>query len=239
MPVTNPTRCTRERAGHKTDRFEKLLADYLVTATATGVGLLALAQTADAKIVYTATNQLIKNETFSIDIHNGTNVEFRIMANTDTLSGGQVVTAQGAGSTNEIAMGQHLRFPLKFNQGSSIGSNSKIVWKKGRGTLATTYNGQHHGYWPSAQGYLGLRITLDGQWHYGWARLNVQAGEAFLSGYAYETAANEPIHAGQTSGDAEGGMRMRSGPSLGALALGAPGLVLWRREEPVAGAPSA
>jgi len=62
---------------------------------------------------------------------------------------------------------------------------------------------------------------------------------ATLTGYAYETIANNAIIAGKTKGpdDAEPTASDTHTPEpvmLGALALGAPGLFIWRREESVA-----
>jgi hypothetical protein len=56
--------------------------------------------------------------------------------------------------------------------------------------------------------YLGLNFQVNGQTHYGWARLSVllhcgRGGCSYvvtLTGYAYETIAGNPILAGQTSG---------------------------------------
>ena len=61
-----------------------------------------------------------------------------------------------------------------------------------------------------------------------------------LSGYAYETIANKRIIAGDTKGPEAGRMEgsnaalvnpVRKAASLGLLALGAPGLSIWRREK--------
>jgi hypothetical protein len=59
---------------------------------------------------------------------------------------------------------------------------------------------------------------------------------AQVTGFAYETVANKPIHAGDT-GELNAGLtnpKMRRDASLGMLAAGANGLQLWRREEEVA-----
>jgi hypothetical protein len=81
--------------------------------------------------------------------------------------------------------------------------------------------------------YLGLRLHVKGQAHYGWARLSVQVSgvsvSAILTGYAYETTPNKSIRAGQTSGptvpdnaEARTPNQMRPSPgSLGWLARGA------------------
>jgi hypothetical protein len=107
--------------------------------------------------------------------------------------------------------------------------------------------------------YLGLSFQLNGRTHYGWARLSVQFVHSFcltkdscyfiatLTGYAYETIAGKSIKAGQTKGAAYdweeeedfGPGASLTNPSsgtpqpatLGALAMGAPGLSIWRRKE--------
>jgi len=81
---------------------------------------------------------------------------------------------------------------------------------------------------------------VDGQAHYGWARLNVticllrspgclpgnQITET-LTGYAYDTVPNQGLLAGQTTATPEPG-------TLGLLALGSLGLGFWRRRKAVA-----
>ncbi len=51
--------------------------------------------------------------------------------------------------------------------------------------------------------YLGVKFLISGQTHYGWIRLTVitepRGMSATITGYAYETIANKPIKAGQTS----------------------------------------
>lgn len=92
--------------------------------------------------------------------------------------------------------------------------------------------------------YLGFKFKINGQFHYGWARLTVtttphSAYTATLTGYAYETTPNKGIVAGQESGPAEIGDSINDmnktkafrPVSLGLLGLGAVGLALWRRKE--------
>ena len=97
--------------------------------------------------------------------------------------------------------------------------------------------------------YLGLKFTIKGKTHYGWARLTVGRGLALpatLTGYAYETIPDKAIVAGKTNGVADDFTHLDPGPnastpgpipetlqpaSLGTLALGAQGLALRRRKE--------
>lgn len=97
--------------------------------------------------------------------------------------------------------------------------------------------------------YLDLKFPIKGKIHYGWARLKVTVGKssisATLTGYAYETIPNKPIIAGSTKGPDEIDnsadqpnpaaltVPTPSSATLGLLAMGAPGLAIWRREESV------
>jgi hypothetical protein len=95
--------------------------------------------------------------------------------------------------------------------------------------------------------YLGLKFNIKGSFHFGWARMTVTTTKnsftATLTGYAYETIPNKAIIAGATKGldddqPAPASLKTLTGesPTLGMLALGAPALSIWRREESVAAA---
>jgi hypothetical protein len=91
-----------------------------------------------------------------------------------------------------------------------------------------------------------LKFKIKGKTHYGWARLTVTDKNtvitATLTGYAYETIPNKPILTGKTRGldddyqptPASLKTHTSKPTTLGALALGAPGLAIWKREEPAA-----
>jgi hypothetical protein len=117
---------------------------------------------------------------------------------------------------------------------------------------SNTVNGTTHFSGPWANGgkgvknrYLGLKFYISGKVHYGWARLTVTVanGKFFtetLTGYAYETIPNKSITTGQTKGpdnnSIEGPNAALTMPTpdpatLGALAMGSPGLSIWRRKE--------
>jgi len=95
--------------------------------------------------------------------------------------------------------------------------------------------------------YLGLKFVINGEVHYGWARIKLVAPGSFstasIYGYAYETVANQAIVTGQTSGAAKKGQEATAAfpaapgatiddraQSLGVLALGAAGTAVWRSE---------
>jgi hypothetical protein len=89
-----------------------------------------------------------------------------------------------------------------------------------------------------AGSYLGLKFTINGEIHYGWARIVVHSDTfkitATLSGYAYETVANRGIITGVPRGTFDNGGQTGVGEatvsadvpagSLGRLALGNAGV---------------
>jgi len=107
-------------------------------------------------------------------------------------------------------------------------------------------SGRCYGRWDDVQNrYLGLKFNIKGKTHFGWARLNVKCSTlhrkvtAWLTGYAYQTVPNKPIVTGQTgSVEIEGqspsaavSAPAQQSATLGMLALGAPRLSIWRRED--------
>lgn len=104
------------------------------------------------------------------------------------------------------------------------------------GYNTTTGSRSVGGKWVSVSNrYLGLQFKIQGETHYGWARLSVtvkgKTVTAVLTGYAYETVAGRRLRAGQeVEADIAG---LWQGPTdsglLGMFALGAPGIALWRR----------
>jgi hypothetical protein len=98
--------------------------------------------------------------------------------------------------------------------------------------------------------YLGFKFKIKGKFHFGWARLTVatqtKGFTATLTGYAYETVASKAIIAGKTKGPGEVDSQPapatlsapnRQSATLGKLALGSPGLSVWRREGSVGSTP--
>jgi hypothetical protein len=88
------------------------------------------------------------------------------------------------------------------------------------------------GHWQQVTNkYLGLAMKIDGQIHYGWARLSTMGVlnfQALLSGYAYETEPGKSIVAGDEGKGAQESQLedpvaepLETGRSLGELALGA------------------
>jgi hypothetical protein len=227
---------------------------YALAASAAGVSMLVLTQPSEAKIVYTATHRVIlPAKVYDLDLtHDGT-TDFTLVNHFMSTTSGVRATfyaepAVGNAVQGRVHNGQNSAFALM--RGAGIGP--KQPFPVGRASLAySTFfltTGHRGGSWLNVTSrFLGLKFKLHGETHYGWARLSVKVDNfqisATLTGYAYETIPGKSIMAGQTKGSDEGSS---VGPdaaltapaakpmTLGILALGSPGLFLWRRERSAA-----
>ena len=148
-----------------------------------------------------------------------------------------------------------LRAGAKIQTGDRFRAKAAIgMARVSYATFTTTQPPHWSGAWANGgkgvkNRYLGLKFKIKGKFHFGWARLTVTTQDrnftATLSGYAYETIPNKPIIAGKTKGtdpiNVEEQTALPTAPArkpagLGGLALGSPGLSIWRREESIAAA---
>ena len=217
----NRTTCTFS------DSFRHRLNMYTLAASAAGVGMLALAQPAEAKIIYTKTNKVIAGgEQYYLDLNHDKITDFTVVNFWTTQcpdSCGQWLYLKPPAGNSEIGSvingGWH--FARALSKGSAIGPKGHFL--AGTGFMAAAFSTQGSvGPWRNVTNrYLGLKFQIKGKTHYGWARLNVAGGfgsiVATLTGYAYETVANKPIIAGKTDGP---DVISAEPATLGRLALG-------------------
>jgi hypothetical protein len=262
---TSPKNSSRNTAEVRSS-LDKSLRAYATAAGAAGVGLLALAPNAQAKIVFTAVHQTIRpDSTLKIDLNNDGVTDFTITdeyfatfaharntggpfptggyAAVQPAPSNQVVEATSNGGIGHFA--QALPGGATINGSDKFGgNNASMVYCFGTGGVVLSRRGE---WLHSSNRYLALKFVINGQTHFGWARITISLPggpvggcifSVMLSGYAYETVANKAIIAGETSGPgvAENLIAPVNGNerSLGVLALGAPGLAVWRREEETA-----
>jgi hypothetical protein len=223
---------------------------YALAAAAAGVSVLALAPSADAQIVYTPAHEMIgRNGRMSIDFnHDGvTDALIReIPCSAGTFFRANSLQAvpvpEGGGIHRNLFGGGAAAMPAGAKIGESGGFYSRAVvmvnW--------TVYGVYYFGNWtsPGLTAYLGIKFPLNGEDHYGWARMTTSYDGrykgiiALLSGYAYETQPNTTILAGdEGENNSEASVpsqKISSSPqatskaTLGALALGAERLYLPR-----------
>jgi hypothetical protein len=228
---------------------------YALAAGVAGVGLMALAQPTEAKIVYTSAHkQIAPNNTVSLDLNHDGKADFSIHDSFTCTSfceyivGAITVIPARQGNEIEGYAGRSRHYAVALAAGVRVGpkgpfSQGNEVMVYGGYDAGTNTVGYCGGPWKNVRNrYLGLKFTTKGTIHYGWARLSETCWKngkntALLTGYAYETIPNKPIIAGQTTGPDDAGVEeSRNLPapepaSLGALAMGAPGVSIWRRNE--------
>jgi hypothetical protein len=230
---------------------------YALAAGAVGVGLLALAQPAGAKIVYTPTKvQLITGQDIYVDLdHDGTNDFYFVGQQSQKTSSGFAFLAISpepgtnrngiwAVESNGHACAVELPPGKRVGSGRPFQANSVGLFFRSWGWTGGT---SHCDWWKNlGSHYVGLKFNIQGKIHYGWARVKVVSYPqyaAILTGYAYETIPNQPIVTGKTKGrdeirihgtDAALTTPTHEPASLGLLAMGSSGLSIWRREEQLA-----
>jgi hypothetical protein len=247
---------------HKKAKLAKLskslrhrLDTYAIAASAAGVGILASAQTSEAKVVYTPANIPISG-IVSVDLNNDGIVDFGI-----NLFGYGAEAFMAATSIGQNRVWGDGFLASHLLAGVLVGPNPK---KFALGNVGCGPSSRSHtckamnsffdfsGYFSSAgpwaktkNGYLGLKFYIKGKVHFGWARLHrAKLDENWvLTGYAYETVARKPIITGQKKGPEEissvgyATPLVHSAPdlrptTLSMLALGSPALSIRRREQP-------
>jgi hypothetical protein len=219
---------------------------YALAATATGVGLLALSQAAEAKIVYTpahvrlgvgAPSPLDLNKDGIIDFYfirgygrsGGTRILYACQflrtyrnfycATTNNPSNGiRVLRSDGCGAA--LRPGAIIRHGDRFGQDGNPMGMVKGFFSDNTSWLCPWVNGGKG----VKNRYLGLKFKIKGRFHFGWARITVKTTSydftATMTGYAYETVPGKSIIAGKTKGSNVITMPADTVGTLGHLALG-------------------
>jgi hypothetical protein len=202
------------------------LNKYALAASAAGVGLLALAQPSEGRIVYTKAHQFIgTNGVYNLDLNHDGVVDFLIQQ-----VGNSVRSTQSQGTNNALlaqeALGHAVEGIISSNNpfgskryyasalqlGVPVGPRQRFIKGGFNGEMMIYFREDQDSQTPHTYGqwinvahrYLGLKFKINGKTHYGWARLSVHHSlgqfTAELTGYAYETIPNRAIRAGQTKG---------------------------------------
>jgi hypothetical protein len=229
------------------DSLNRQLNTYAVVASAAGVSVLALAGASEGKVIYTETHQVTRPRVpLYIDLNHDGIRDF-VLRTTYYVGTSYIkvgLNASGYHNVKNVVAGRRSKFSSSsyffsaasaLRVGAGIGPKRKFpvqhplmaeeLFKRSVGSSESDV-----GPWAGkGQGvknrYLGLKFTINGKVHYGWARLSVTVGHhrqyddvsGTLTGYAYETIPNKPILAGTTKGP---GVIVVQPDSLGKLAIG-------------------
>jgi hypothetical protein len=196
------------------------LSVYTLAAGATGVGMLAIAQPAAAKIVYTPADISLIG-IIPIDLNHDGIEDFEMYAANWTDSCvAQWLSVRPEHGQNAIVgyVTKTFDYASALRRGAHIGKARNFSPKFNLMGLmsACSFNSKtgFRGPWTNGgkgvtNRYLGLKFFVKGKVHYGWARLNVNVtvrdSRGTLTGYAYETIPGKQIIAGQTKGTDDAG----------------------------------
>jgi hypothetical protein len=233
---------------------------YALAAGAAGVSLLALAQPAEAEIVYTPPNHTIDSTaSFKLDLNHDGITDFVIFDQGQEQSANRSVQNLYVKAVphNQVncryayCASTEGEFAAALSQGNAIDrATYRRGWMGGIKAMAIEIRSGGIAFYSgdfayARNNYLGLAFQIKRETHFGWARFSVnfrnggpnqRTWEAHLTGFAYETVPTQSIKAGQTvEDDADAAVNPDPTPpaqamALGALALGADGIALWRRE---------
>jgi len=234
---------------------EKRLLAY---AAAAGAALAAISAPAEAEIVYTPCNTPLAPPIFGhppsltpLDLNNDGAADFNFgMFSTGRGSFGSTtylkfVLAIGPNRVgNAVVRGQAPRAAAPVAAGQNIGSGDAFsvhALYVDLFSFKRSFTTRTSGSWGNIEfAYVGLKFLINGQWHYGWARVKFpypgDVSYPSIYGYAYESTPNQSIVAGQISGaevEAAEVVAADEVPpaSLGMLAAGAPWR-LWQPQSP-------
>jgi hypothetical protein len=237
---------------HLSDSVHQHLNMYALAANAAGVGILALASPAHAKIVYTPSNIPITPNAgvVKLDLNNDRISDFRFSnrfngSSSRNFSG--VLTVAPAQRRNRTwAVGNNWSHrtlcAAAVPYGSTIGpqdpfqpghSQLDMAWAWSNPSRGGNYGCPWYYVLPGNEAYLGLKFRIKGKVHFGWARVKMtdwmdSKPTDYITGYAYETKKSKPIIAGKTSG--KNVVTVHSA-SLGHLARGASAMDTRRQKE--------
>jgi hypothetical protein len=229
MPSAPKSRKTQSRKTFRiSDSLNRQLNTYAQVACAAGVSVLALAGASEAKVVYTETNQVTQTGfPLYIDLNHDGIKDFLLRTSFYQGTSGLEIglDASGYRADNVVAGRRFSRSGYFFSAASALPAGAEIG---PNGNFSVRFPFMAEELFPKDGGssqysdlgpwankgkgvknrYLGLKFIVNGEVHYGWARLNVTLGHrrqfddvsGVLTGYAYETEPDKPIIAGKMTG---------------------------------------
>ncbi len=213
------------------ESLHQRLNSYALAASAAGVSLMALALPAEARVVYTPAHIILGNDdVYYLDLNHDGIKDFQLanwLACTETCGWNTIyVVRHPRSGMNSVAAYGSWAWAYALQYGAVVESKRSFKFV---GNLVRGSTGPWRKNMSSTSAYLGLKFSIKGKFHYGWARLSVEGSlgtdMATLTGYAYETVPNKAIITGKTKGP---DVITVQPASLGHLARGAAALPTWR-----------
>lgn len=193
--------------------MKKELQDQLKKYSAAAVAVVATGAAADAQIVYNQVNKTIMPNNAvgvdSIDINTDGTHDFSFIVQAYSYTSYSLVygrvlaspmNSQGHALAGSVPSGYN--YPFKLNSGNAI-KTQQFLASSDFGTFALYYNGTnpYNSFWNGGvtDGYLGVKIQVGSNTHYGWVRMDISAdaSQVVLKDMAYNSTPDADINAGE------------------------------------------
>jgi hypothetical protein len=189
---------------------------------AAAAGVLGVAPAAGAQVVYTdiepdAINE--DTEDINVGLGAGPHVDFdgdgddEIVFGEDTGRFYTIMANDGAAPDSIVGVIATLvpfgtalyAYPIAMNAGAMVQDGPDLI--TGYSLFTFTFTGSDPNLWVGAgDAYVGVKFQLDDGVHFGWVRCNMpQNGRLIIKDFAYESAVNTPIAAGDVGTATEPG----------------------------------
>jgi len=192
-----------------------------IAALLSAVALLFAIQT-HAQIVYTdVTPDVTTTGTYNLDLDNNGSTDFVIKHTTSTANGGQHCSGSQTNqflkispSNGNSVADNTAGYPTNASVYSSIDATT-AGWSNTNGQVLRTvtwscqpvpFGGNNYAWWNATTGAFGgsdglvtLKLVSSSSTYYGWVRIANNGSSFTVKDYAYNSAASQPILAGQVS----------------------------------------
>jgi MYXO-CTERM domain-containing protein len=208
---------------------------WLAYATAGVASAFGLSSSAEAEIHYSGnvSIQLTGNAQVSLPLSNGASLVFQNIFGGSTFLQDFYLLIRGVifGSGRESF--RHWLSNLPRRENVSGGNFYSVAGNPDHGVIFTFWSdGQFEPYY-GTRGFIGFRFDTGKGPQYGWARIGTRSdsnnrAHEVIKDYAWADV-GEDIRTGQTSSSGDMVNTVTDSGSVGLLALGAAGLVAWRK----------
>jgi hypothetical protein len=209
---------------------------WLAYATAGVASAFGLSSNAEAEIHYSG-NVFIKltgNAHASLPLSNGASLEFRNIFEGSTYLQDFYFLMKGviSGSAREGSI-HHWLLDLPPGENVSAGTFRSVAGNPDRGIIFTFWSDGYFHPYDGIRGFVGFRFNTGNGTQYGWARIRTRRdinnrAHEFIKDYAWGDAGDR-IRTGQKSSAGDMVDTVTESGSVGLLALGAAGLIAWRK----------
>ncbi|MFD2890966.1 T9SS type A sorting domain-containing protein [Flavobacterium chuncheonense] len=165
---------------------------------------------AHAQIIYTdiIPDYVSQNlgDSYNLDLNNDSTTDFTLISYNEIIDWFHIYTNQGPNNTF-IAVTPWFANPIPLNNGDLISQTLTSSFQTFEnigfitaGDCCCQETICNYDWKDKGDKYLGVRFIINGQIHYGWARLNVSTHSQWtIKDYAYQATPNIGILAGQTT----------------------------------------